>query len=148
MKKILFVMMIFFCSLGAFAQGRHNHEARMKDVVEFKIKYLAQEMGLNEEQTQRFADLYTQMSDEKMKLFKEVKALERKVEKNPKSTEADYEALRVAQNSAKARDAEIDAKYDALFAKFLTSKQIVKMKNAEGQFRKKMREMRRKNRKK
>ena len=50
--------------------------------------------------------------------------------------------------NAKEKDAELSKKYDDKFSKFLSPKQLYKMKEAEESFRRKMQEMRRKKSKK
>ena len=98
-------------------------------------------MELSEEQTQKFIELYSKMSDERFARFRKVKELEKRVKENKNASEQDYEALSEAMNTAK-----IENRYDAQFSKFLTGKQIFKMKEGEESFRKKMREMRREKR--
>ena len=88
------------------------------------------------------------MSEEKFKVFTEVRRLESQLKNNPNATEAEYAAVSDAITKAKARDAEIEKKYDDQFSTFLTKKQIFKMKAAEDKFRRKMHEMNKHNRKK
>lgn len=127
----------------AFAQEKSKDPKTMrKEILEFKMKFLAQEMDLREDQQKRFFDLYTQMSNEKAKLFRETRQLEKKIDNN--ASEAEYEAVSRAITAAKEKDAEIDRRYDAKFSEFLTSKQLFKMKSAEKKFRQKMHEMRHK----
>ena len=68
------------------------------------------------------------------------------MKENKNATEQDYEALSEAINTSKIEDAEMEKRYDGQFSKFLTGKQIFKMKEGEESFRKKMREMRREKR--
>lgn len=132
-------------------QGRHKASKRYemaREVQEFKLKFLAQEMELRDDQQKRFFDLYNAMSEEKFKVFTEVRRLESQLKNNPNATEAEYAAVSDAITKAKARDAEIEKKYDDQFSTFLTKKQIFKMKAAEEKFRRKMHEMNKHNRKK
>lgn len=104
------------------------------------MKFLAQEMDLSADQQQKFFQLYTQMDGEIRKVFKSVREIERRVEQDKNSTEADYAALNSARTDAKSRLAEIEKTYDSKFSAFLSKKQIVKMKEAEATFRQKMKE--------
>lgn len=152
MKRIIFLLMALVVAAGVcFASDdqapegqKKSREKMWKELQEFKLKYLAQEMELEEGQKQKFFDLYNQMTEEKSKLFRETMALERKVRKNPEATEEDYAEVSKAMTAAKEKEAEIDKKYDEKFSKFLTSKQIYKMKLAEDKFRQKMERMRKK----
>lgn len=147
-KKILSLLLILLTIVVAPAQnkkGHHSFNTKMaKEVRDFKIKFLAQEMDLDESQATKFAELYTNMCDEKRAVFKEVRSLQKKIKDNKAATDRDYEIVSQAITNAKLKDAEIDKKYDEKFATFLSKKQIFKMKEAEEQFRKKMMDMRRK----
>lgn len=101
-------------------------------------------MNLSEELQPRFFELYTRMDGEIRKVFHTVRAAEKRVDSGRNASEADYAALNKARTDAKASLADIEKKYDPMFAEFLTKKQIVKMKEAEADFRKKMREARHK----
>lgn len=144
MKRIILfaVVLLLACSVS-FAQKKHGNKAEMrKELRDFKMKFLAQEMDLKEDQQKKFFELYTQMSDEKEKLFKDTRSLERSLRDKKDATDAEYERVSDAITQAKAKEAEIDKKYDAKFSQFLSKKQIFKMKGAEDQFRHKMHEMR------
>ena len=90
---------------------------------------------------------YPRMSDEKWKNFSTTRQLEKKVEADDNATDADYEEVSRAVTLCKEKDAEIERRYDACFKKFLTAKQIFKMKASEEKFRQKMKEMKREHRK-
>lgn len=142
-----FILLIVACvilgSASAFAQKQErDRENFLKELQEFKLKFLAQEMELREDQKKSFNELYTQMTEERKKTFDEAFALKKKLRKNKDATEADYEAAAKAMTQAKERDAAIEKKYDEKFATFLSSKQIYQMKQAEEKFRQKMEKMR------
>lgn len=152
MNKFLFLIIITLCasfsSLPAFAQKEKSHDAMRREVHEFKLKYLAQEMDLKEDQQKKFFELYNQMTEERVKVFKETRSLEKKLAGDSDASDAEYEAVSKAITTAKEKDAAIEKKYDEKFATFLTPKQIYKMKEAEDKFRQKMHEMRHKKKKK
>lgn len=148
MKKIILLLTLLTAVLvPVFAQNRgKDRESMRREVQEYKLKFLAQEMDLKEDQQKRFFDLYKQMTAEKVRVFKETKALEKRLSNSEDASDAEYETVSRAITEAKEKDAEIDSKYDKLFSQFLTSKQIFKMKAAEEKFRDKMHEMRHKKR--
>lgn len=145
-KYLLILMMIFGCCVTVFAQNqdRQTKKDMGKELLEFKLKFLAQEINLKEKQQQKFFDLYTRMWEEKHSVFKEAVALKKKVKDNKNATDADYEAANAAMVKAREMDAAIEKKYDEQFATILTSKQIYQMKNAEEKFRQKLHEMHKK----
>lgn len=146
MRKLsLLILLVVAAVIPALAQNKGRDHSRMRrEVHEFKLKFLAQEMGLKEDQQKKFFELYNQMTEEKVKVFRETKALEKKLSDSANASDAEYEEVSAAITAAKEKDAEIDRRYDEKFSKFLSPKQIFKMKAAEEKFRKKMHEMRHK----
>ncbi|MBD5222795.1 MAG: hypothetical protein HDS71_01895 [Bacteroidales bacterium] len=146
MKKLvlLFTVILLSCvSLSAqkrSADKEKDHAEMRKEITDFKIKFLAQEMELTDEQQKKFAPIYRQMSEEKGPIYHEIFSMKRKL--NNKSSEAEYESFGKAVENTKDKMAAIDKKYNAQLSKFLSAKQIYKMKTAEETFHHKMREMR------
>lgn len=146
-KKILLILLLSVCGVTAVcAQGRggKDREQMMRELQEFKLKFLAQEMDLKEEQQPKFFELYNEMCVKRRDCMRDAMRLERKVRKSSDATEKDYQAAAEAMNKAKAEDVAIEKEYDDKFAQFLSPKQIYKMKAAEQEFRQKMSEMRQK----
>ena len=139
-KTLLMILMLTLVSFAGMAQskGGSDKSARAKEFLEFKIKYLSDEMGLTGEERQKFVNLYTQYGNEKRVLWKKAHDLEKKIKEKKNATEAEYEEW----SKAKAKIDELEASYDKKFSNFLTSKQIYKMKSAEEQFKQKMRDCR------
>lgn len=144
MKKYILVITALLCSVFALsAQGRQKPDKEMfKEIQEYKMKYLAQEMELKEDQKEKFIELYQQMSDERHSNFQQMRRLEKSLKDD--ASEEEYKKATEGIADLKVKDAQIEKEYDAKFAKFLTQKQIYKMKEAEEKFRKKMHEMRQK----
>lgn len=149
MKRLLLVVILFLSAIVPMAAQKKDGAKRpspemRKEMREFKIKFIAQEIDLKEDQKKPFAELYNEMSEERWQIFHEIKNIERKLKNDKNASEADYEAAAKAITEAKERDAAIEKKYDAKFSTFLTSRQIFKMKGAEETYRQKMHEMHRK----
>lgn len=142
MRKFTILLLILVSALvPAFAQKKDkDHKSMHKEIMEFKIKFLAQEMELKADQQKKFSELYASMSKEKFAVFKEIRDLKDKL--SDKATDAEYEAYSKGLTEAKEKEAEIEKKYDAKFSEFLTQRQIFKMKEGEEKFREKMHEMR------
>lgn len=168
MKKILTLMIALMLTMPIYAQhnardmqakqqthrvnrGQANapisgvkdmKDKKHKEMREFKLKYLAQEMELRSDQQKKFFDLYNKMSDERRSVHRDIRKLENQLKNDKNVTERDYAKMTKALTDSKAKEAKIEAKYDAEFAKFLSQKQIFKMKQAEETFRAKMHQMR------
>lgn len=143
MKKILLLIALCLASLSVMAQGPKKPPTpeQCREFKEFKMKFLAQEMELKEDQRERFVELYDKMDAEKRQAFSKVHQMEKKMRGGKDLTDADYEQFQELMDEARAKDLAIDKKYDAEFLKFLSRKQLFKMKDAEGKFRDKMRKM-------
>jgi hypothetical protein len=143
MKKIIILLIaILTVSATGFSQKSSDKEAKLKELKEFKMKYLAQEMGLKEDQQQHFFELYQQMQNEKKDAISDAAKLKKKVQEDKNVNDKDYDKASQAWADAKIKEGEIDKKYESKFKEFLTSKQIFKMKEAEEAFHKKMRQLR------
>lgn len=119
-----------------------KREKMFREVREFKMKYLAQEMDLTDEQKPRFFELYEEMCHKRDDCFKTAKELERKLKKGGKdASEEDYQKATEAMNQANAEAAEIEKNYNEKFSEFLSQKQIYKLKEAEHSFRSRLEEM-------
>ena len=123
--------------------GKKSSEEMLKEIQEFKLKYLAQEMGLSEAQKKDFNEIYTQMSMEKGKILRECHELEKEMKETQNLTDEDYARASEKLDAAREKETLIGKMYDAKFASFLTAKQIYKMKQAEKAFLEKLRDMRR-----
>lgn len=149
-RIILLSLIVCLLSAAPAAAQRHGKKANAKmraELREFKLKYLAQEMDLKSADQPRFIELYDKMMTEKEELYRPVWKLEKSLRKNANASDKDYETLAERKDKAKEEELKIDRKYEEQFSKFLTSKQIYKMREAEKTFNKKIREMRRKKKK-
>lgn len=144
-KIVVVVMAILAVGLSASAQGRSKEDMR-KELEEYKMKFIAQEIDLKEDQQKKFFELYSQMNDERDKVMIPAMRLERKVKRDQNATESDFAAAGRAMTEAREKMAQIEKRYDEKFATVLTSKQLFELKAAEEKFRQKMQEMRRRGR--
>lgn len=147
MKKT--ILLFIFASLLAFPSFAQKHsspdkEGRQKEFMEFKLKFLAEEIDLKEDQKKEFNEVYTQMETERRSIYKKIKAAEKKISDNKNASEADYEKAATDISNAKAEMTQIEKKYDEKFSTFLTKKQMYKLKEAECKFMERMRECREK----
>ena len=150
MKKLSLIITLLIagiCFAFAHEEDAVRKEKMMKDVQEFKMKYLAQEMELSELQKKKFFEVYGEMQESKKECYKEAVVMDRRLKKEKNASEEDYQQVRNAFNQANANWAEIEKQYDDKFSEFLTQKQIYKMKEAEDSFRAKFDEMKHKRKK-
>lgn len=152
MKKTIFLMFIALLTIvtPVAAQNRHNGKGKdmMKEIREFKVKFLAQEMDLKDDQRTAFVDLYNDMDEKRSSVMKEVWKAERELKNNKGATEEDYRRVSDLMTRSREKSADIEKEYDGKFSKILTPKQLFKMKAAENEFQRKMDEMRHRRNKK
>lgn len=144
MKKIVLFILILFAGVSlaiAHDDDPVKREKMFREVQEFKMKYLAQEMELSELQKKKFFELYEEMCASKKECFQEAVVMDRRIKKDKNASEADYQQVSNAFNEANANWAKIQKEYDEKFSQFLSQKQIYKMKEAEANFRAKFEEM-------
>lgn len=143
-KYFVSLLIIMVISVSpAFAQknkGKSRSEMR-KEMSEFHLKFLAQEIDLKEDQQKAFFDTYKAMMDERGKVFHETRNLEKRL-KAGNASEQEYESVTNALTSAKEKDAAIEKKYDDKLGKILSPKQLYQLKEAEKKWRAKMQQMR------
>lgn len=143
MKKLYFILVLLvFAAIPAVAHDKGLSPEKRKEFREYKMKFLAQEMGLKDDARKKFFEVYNQLSDERMDIRREMHAINKKIKENT-ATDVDYATL----TRLKEQDAEIEKKYDGKFAQFLSGKEIFKMKEAENVFRQKLHEMKAKKQK-
>ena len=138
--KLLILLLSILFVIPAFAQNKDaDHEAKKKEMLEFKLKFLGDEMGLNESQKKQFGEIYTQMQKERRAIHKKIKSADKLIKNNKNATEADYEKATKEIANAKSKMEQVEKKYYNIFSKFLTKKQIYLMQEAENKFNETMR---------
>ena len=70
-----------FATVMAQDSEKRSKEEIFREVQEFKIKFLAQEMDLKEDQQDRFVKLYGEMNQKRFACMKEARSLKKKTEK-------------------------------------------------------------------
>ena len=127
-----------------FAQGKTEGKcdpAFKKELFEFKMKFVAQEINLRDDQRAAFTDLYSRLIEERDAIWRQIGEANRRIKDSSKPTTADYEYVNSVMVDAKAKNAALEKRYDEEFAKFLTPEQRYQMKEAEQKFHRKMEEM-------
>lgn len=144
MKKLLlltFILLVAASGASAKKTGDKHclSDAKKKELQEFKLKFLAEEMDLREDQIPRFNETYIQYENERRELIKKKRNIEKKISEDNNVSDAEYEKANKEILETKAKMADVEKKYDEKFSQFLTKKQIFLMKSAEEKFMQKMR---------
>ena len=144
MKKLFLIITLVISGLGlAVAQEDEaaKREKMFKEVQEFKMKYLAQEMDLSEVQKKKFYELYEEMSRSKKECYASAVKMDRTLKHEKDASDEDYRKVTEAFNKANSEWTELETQYNDKFAEFLSQKQIYKMKEAEKNYRDRVEQM-------
>jgi Spy/CpxP family protein refolding chaperone len=141
-------MMLICAPFNMAAQKRNAPAPWKKEFKEFKIRYLAQEIELRDDQKSLFVPLYTQMMEEKDEVMKVPISMQRRLDKMENASDEDYRKASEAMSNARIKENEIDQRYEEKFKQFLTPKQMYKLKEGERKFRDKLVEMQPRNKQK
>lgn len=143
-----FLLLIFALTLfmpGAMAEPKDEPTAEMlKELQEFKIKYLIQETDLPTESQAEFTKIYSQYENERAALFRELHQRFRSMRRNQNPTDTEYMVAAESMATAKAREGELEKKYYNKLKTILSPKQLYLLKRAEQKFDRKLGEMRHK----
>lgn len=145
MTRTLLIALTFILTvLSASAQGKEPTDEMLKELQEFKIKYLIQEMDLPADRQTEFTKVYTQYDNERSALFRELMQRHRSIRHNNNPTDTEYMVAAEAMATAKAREGGLEQKYFNKFKTMLTPKQLYQLKRAEKKFERKLGEMHKK----
>lgn len=141
MRKVFtFITLSILClcsSAQALAQTALSDADRqrwMSELRQYKHEFLTKELNLTSEQQDAFFELYDQMEDEIEQLNAQTRALQQKIEENDEAT--DLEITNAARTifELKRAEGQIEMTYFDRFAKILTPRQLLLIKNAERKF--------------
>ncbi|MCH5224616.1 MAG: hypothetical protein J1D77_01405 [Muribaculaceae bacterium] len=146
MKRFLLIIGLLIAGIGAtFAQQDtiSKRDKMFREVQEFKMKFLAQEMQLNESQKKQFYELYEEMSQSKKECYAEAVKMDHQLKHEKDASEESYQQVTAAFAKANSEWAEKEKQFNEKFAEFLTQKQIYKMREAENSFKARIDQMKR-----
>lgn len=142
----LFAAMILSCGVPASArdhkENHKRHAEMIREVQEFKIKYLIQEAEITKEQQPEFIRIYTELNNAKLNLFKTYRDNHKALKAKQSPTDEDYNKVSEEMAGAKSAEGALDIIYYKQLKKLLSPKQLYLMKNAEMKFNRKMMKMR------
>lgn len=143
--KVLFLFLVLVAAVPVMADkkqdGKKNAEM-MKELQDFKIKYLIQEAEITKEQQPEFIKLYTEMSNAKLSLIKAAHDRHKVLKDKESPTDEEYNSVSEEMAGARSAEGAVDMKYYREFKKLLSPKQLYKLKDAEMKFNRKMMKMR------
>lgn len=146
LRYILLVLLTAFCG-SAYAEKQPPApptDDMVKELQEFKIKYLIQEMDLPADKQAEFRRIYTQYGQQQSQLFKDMFSRFKSMKAKKEPTDADYSALAERMASFKSREGALENNCFQQLKSVLTPCQLFQLKKAESKFDRKVRDMHRK----
>ena len=134
-KYLLFILITALIPSISFAQKKGDHKQWWKEMQEYKHDFIAKEIGLSDEQKEKFFPIYSEMEVATFKLNKETRQLEKKINDNKQGvSDIEYEKAAEALFELKAKEGAIEESYFDKFKAILTPEQLFKLKIAERKF--------------
>lgn len=134
---IIICLSLLSC-LASFADERPTKRERdswMQEMLDYKVDYIAKDLGLNEEEKAKFAGVYTSMEKELRTVQKETQKLEKDVrKKGDKATKLEMEKAAEAQFELRGKENQIELKYFPKLKAVLSPAQLLKLKESERKF--------------
>lgn len=147
-RYLLLFVTLLMCSVSAMAEPKEPSAEKLKELQEFKIKYLIQEMDLSADKQAEFTKLYTAYDNERSTLFRDIFQRAKSMHQNQNPTDTEYMVAAESMATAKAREGALEQKYFNKLKTILTPKQLYNLKHAEQKFDRKLNEQRNKSKKK
>ncbi|MCM1004775.1 MAG: hypothetical protein NC402_00580 [Prevotella sp.] len=141
-RYIFLFLTLIICYSQAMAEPKEPTAEKIKELQEFKIKYLIQEMDLPAEKQAEFTKLYSQYDKDRSALFHEIFQRVKKMRNNQNPTDTEYMIAAENMATAKAREGDLEQKYFNKLKTILSPKQLYLLKRAEQKFDRKLGEMR------
>lgn len=135
---LLITLLAFLPQL--MAEPKEPTAEMLKELQEFKIKYLIQEMDLPTEKQAEFAKIYTQYENERAALFREFHRDYRSIKNNANPTDTEYTDAAESMATAKYREGDLEKRYFNKLNTILNPKQLYIMKCSEKKFDHKLRQ--------
>lgn len=140
-RIVLTFIVVLVTAMGVYADpDNHADNCKwMREMNKTRREFITKELNLTKAQQTRFFPQYEAMHAEIRAIYdnleKKGKAIEKK---GAKATDAECLALSKDMFDAKAREGVIEQKYFNKFKQVLSARQLVKLKKAERDFRRKM----------
>lgn len=137
MKHLLTIVMVFvalLCQAQKAAPTKAQADKWYSEMRAYKTEYIANALDLTPEQKEKFVPVYNAMNAEFDKISRETRALERKVSKNEKASDLEYEKAAEALFEMRSREGAVDQRYYQQLKAILSKKQLFQLKAAERHF--------------
>ncbi len=136
MKKIVLIALLLLSVNISFAESAQSREeerkARKEEFFQFRRDYMTEQIGLTDQEAEKFFPLYDKMEREKFLVDKEARRFARKTAKSETTvTDVEYEKAAEALLEKEEKIARIERDYFDKFKLILSSEKLFKFKHAQ-----------------
>ena len=134
-RKIVFFCFGFLFMTAALMAAetcpmqQDNQKSRMAEFFEQKREYLIREVGMTEDEKNKFFPLYDELQKAKFKLYRDVRTKVKSVQEAGSSvSDKEYQDGARAMNELKLKEARLDDEYYHKFEKILSPQKLYKLR--------------------
>jgi hypothetical protein len=129
MKRASIILILFFISLGSFAQ---NREA-MKKIESARIALITERLGLTPAQAEKFWPVYREYNMERREIRKQFRDARLGIDMKNLSEEQSKELVQKGIEM-KQKELNLEKEYSGRLTEVISTQQLFKLKNAEKDF--------------
>ena len=129
MKRASIILILFFISLGSFAQ---NKEA-MKKIESARIALITERLGLTPAQAEKFWPVYREYNMERREIRKQFRDARLGIDMKNLSEEQSKELVQKGIEM-KQKELNLEKEYSGRLTEVISTQQLFKLKNAEKDF--------------
>jgi hypothetical protein len=136
MKRIIINTLIILTAIINVQAQKSNHAAKLEKYKSEKIAFLTSKLDLNSKEAEKFWPVYNQQEREKWEIQKSRRAIEEKI-RDAGTSLSETEIIKLTRNFAGSmqKEADIMIKYNEKYLKILPPQKVLKLYQAENEFR-------------
>lgn len=136
MKQVIITNFILLITVIGLQGQKPNHSEKLEKYRSEKVAFLTSKLDLNSSEAEKFWPIYNQLEQERWEIQKSRKAIEEKI-RDAEVSLSEAEIVKLTRNFAGSmqKEAGIMVKYNEKFLKLLPPQKVLKLYQAENEFR-------------
>ncbi len=136
MKQVIITSFILLITVIGLQGQKPNHSEKLEKYRSEKVAFLTSKLDLNSSEAEKFWPIYNQLEQERWEIQKSRKAIEEKI-RDAEVSLSEAEIVKLTRNFAGSmqKEAGIMVKYNEKFLKLLPPQKVLKLYQAENEFR-------------
>lgn len=145
MKFKNIILLSFLAISISFVSAQNNTDRPRKGrsfdveaIKKEKMSFLTKEIGLTEEEADKFLPLEAEYMDKKFQINREARRATRELRQKENKTDSDFKKITEINLEANKKEAELEIEYFKKFGKVLSAEKVEKYRAADLKFKEKM----------